>query len=250
MKLTVVLPTYNEAANLARMVRALLALPTDTASLSVLIVDDQSPDGTGDLADELSVQHPARVHVLHRKEREGLGRAYIEGFSWALDRGADLILQMDCDFSHQPDAIPALLESIGDADMVLGSRFVAGGKVDAAWPRRRMLLSWCANNVYVPLWLRLGIHDATGGFRLWRRAALVGVNPRRRVHSSGYAFQIEMAYLTRKLGFRIREVPVYFPDRRVGDSKMSPGIQFEAAWRVVHMWWRHRHTRPTDRFVE
>ena len=250
MKLTAVLPTYNEADNLGRMVEALLTLPTGAASLSALVVDDQSPDGTGELADELSAREPGRVHVLHRDRREGLGRAYVDGFSRALELGADLILQMDCDFSHPPDAVPAMLEAIEDSDVVLGSRFVAGSEVAEGWPRRRMLLTWFANKVYVPMWLRLGVHDATGGFRLWRRQTLVGVDPRRRVRSSGYAFQVEMAYLTKKLGFRIREIPIRFADRAAGESKMSLAVQFEAAWRVIHMWWRHRHVRPTDRFVE
>ncbi len=243
MNLTIVLPTYNEAQNLPPMMRALLALPL-RERLRVLIVDDNSPDGTGRIADELARQYPGTVAVLHRRHKEGLGPAYVAGFTQALADGADLILQMDCDFSHRPEDIPALLAAAEDADVVLGSRFCPGGEVDRAWGTSRKLLSRFANSVYVRATLGLPIHDATGGFRLWRREALLGIDPGRRVTLSGYGFQVEMALLAHRLGCRIKEVPIYFPERTRGDSKMSISIMAEAALQVPRLRWRHRAPEP------
>lgn len=244
MNLTIVLPTYNEAQNLPLMVRALFALPL-RERLRILIVDDNSPDGTGRIADELAQAHPGTVTVLHRRHKEGLGPAYVAGFTQALADGADLILQMDCDFSHRPGDIPALLAAAEDADVVIGSRFCPGGGVDRAWGASRKLLSRFANSVYVRTTLGLPIHDATGGFRLWRREALLDIDPARRVTLSGYGFQVEMALLAHRLGRRIKEVPIYFPDRTRGDSKMSMTIMTEAALQVPRLRWRHRACTPS-----
>ncbi len=246
MRLTVVLPTYNEAENLQPMSEALLGLDVD-ADLSILVVDDNSPDGTGDLADQLAAQHPDRVRVLHRQVKEGLGKAYLAGFDRALQDGAELILQMDCDFSHKPEYIPQMLAAIQDADMVLASRFAKGGKVDESWAWWRKLLSWFANSVYVRLVLNTHLRDSTGGFRLWRRETLLGMGIQERIHSNGYVFQVEMAYVALKLGYTIKEIPIYFPDRQAGTSKMSFHIQYEAALRVLEVYWRHRRLRPSDR---
>ncbi|MGQ0553874.1 MAG: polyprenol monophosphomannose synthase [Planctomycetota bacterium] len=254
LRITVVLPTYNEADNLERMVAALLALrltaPTDPAEpavLSILVVDDASPDGTGQLADQLALRHPGRVAVLHRRGKEGLGKAYLAGFARALAEGADLILQMDCDFSHQPEYLHDLLAALPGADMVLGSRFAPGGSVDPDWAWWRKLLSWFANSLYVRAILSIGLRDATGGFRLWRRQTLLGMDLGRRIHSNGYVFQVEMAYVAARLGYVLREVPIEFPDRAAGESKMSVRIQLEAALRTFDVRKRHSRLTPADR---
>ncbi|MBM3984785.1 MAG: polyprenol monophosphomannose synthase [Planctomycetes bacterium] len=245
-RLTVVLPTYNERDNLARMVEALLALPLP-ARLSILVVDDNSPDATGQLADELAARHPGRVAVLHRVVKEGLGKAYLAGFARALSEGAELVLQMDCDFSHPPRFIPALLAGLPGADMVLGSRFAPGGSVDPNWAWYRKLLSWFANSVYVRVILGSTLRDMTGGFRLWRAATLRGMDIQRRIAANGYVFQVEMAYVAQRLGYAVREVPIEFPDRTAGESKMSLGIQLEAARRTWEVRRRHRGLTPGDR---
>jgi len=246
MKIIVVLPTYNEAENLANMVEALqgLALP----DLSILVVDDNSPDGTGRIADELAAAQPGRVAVIHRPGKHGLGTAYLEGFAWALAHGADAVLQMDTDFSHNPDYVPqmvAALEREG-ADIVIGSRYVRGGSLDEEWGIGRKLLSWWANSVYVRLILQTHVRDATGGFRLWRSHVLRGMDLRR-VRSNGYVFQVETIYVAEKLGYRAVEIPIYFKDRQRGRSKMSFRVQAEAALRVWQVWWRHRHLNPAMR---
>lgn len=244
VRLTVVLPTYNEKENLPRMVGELLALELPAGTeLSILVVDDASPDGTGRLADELSAQHPGRLAVLHRQGKEGLGKAYVAGFGQALRQGADLVLQMDCDFSHQPRYIPKMLERIRDCDMVLASRFAPGGSVDANWAWWRKLLSWFANSLYLRVILGMGLKDATGGFRLWRRRTLQAIDLPQRIQSNGYIFQVEMAYVTQKLGFRVVETPIHFPDRAAGTSKMNLRIQLEAARRAFDV--RRRHARLT-----
>jgi dolichol-phosphate mannosyltransferase len=247
LQLTVVLPTYNEAENLPRMVSTLLGLPLADVELRILVVDDNSPDGTGRLADELAARHAGRVGVLHRQGKEGLGRAYIAGFLRALDEGAELVLQMDCDFSHRPIDVPALLAALPGADMVLGSRFAPGGQVDPDWAWWRKLLSWFANSVYVRVILGISLRDATGGFRLWRRATLLGMDIGRRIQSNGYVFQVEMAFVAQRLGYAIREIPIEFPDRAAGESKMDLRIQLEAAARVFDVRKRHRGLRPADR---
>jgi len=216
--------------------------------LDVLIVDDESPDGTGRIADELAAQHPGRLHVCHRAGPRGLGRAYLDGFRWALEHGADSIVQMDCDFSHSPRYIPQFLDHVQDYDVVVGSRYVVGGKTDERWSWGRWLLSWWANRVYTYLILGCRVKDATAGFKCWRRQTLMGLGLGR-VRSQGYVFQVEMAYVTERLGYRVLELPIYFEDRRVGHSKMTMPVKIEAALRVLEVRWRHRHLRPRDRLA-
>jgi dolichol-phosphate mannosyltransferase len=246
MKLTIVLPTYNEAENLPRLVPDLLELNIPDTTISILVVDDNSPDGTGQIADDFAAEFPGRISVLHRQNKEGLGKAYLAGFTQALANGADAILQMDSDFSHQPRYISQMVEQIKTHDMVLGSRFAKGGSVDIAWAWWRKLLSWFANSVYIRIILRVPIRDMTGGFKLWRRETLLGIGLDR-INSNGYIFQTEMTYVTLKLGYQVAEIPIYFPDRTVGKSKMSFLINYEAAARVFEVWRRHRRLKPTDR---
>jgi dolichol-phosphate mannosyltransferase len=234
----VVLPTYNEADNLPALTAALLALPITT--LQVIVVDDSSPDGTGATADRLAAHHPGRVHVLHRSEERGLGRAYIAGFRLALQLGAQYIIQMDADFSHSPADVPRLLQASEDADLVIGSRYVEGGGLDSDWSWWRRFLSWWANKVWAQLFLGTNVQDATAGFRCWRRATLQGIGLER-VRSNGYVFQVEMSYMAERLNYRIVEIPIFFEERRVGRSKMTAGVKFEATWRTVALRWRHRH---------
>lgn len=240
MKTTVVLPTYNEAKNIVGVSEALLALPLD---LSLVIVDDNSPDGTGALADGLVAQYGARVRVLHRPRKNGLGRAYRAGFLLALEDGCEAVAQMDSDFSHAPhylEAMSEILES-GRTDVVIGSRYVPGGELDRRWSRWRVGLSAVANR-YARLVLRLRVRDATAGYKLWRREVLEAIDLER-VISNGYIFQVEMAYLTQKLGFRQEELPIYFEDRRIGRSKMDVPVKLEAVYRVVALLWKHRGIR-------
>ncbi|MBC8097958.1 MAG: polyprenol monophosphomannose synthase [Armatimonadetes bacterium] len=246
-KIVIVLPTYNEAENLPLMVAALMALPIP--HLHVLVVDDKSPDGTGALADTLAAQHPAVVSVLHRAGKEGLGPAYKAGFKQALADGADQIIQMDCDFSHPPEYVVPLLAKLNEGwDVVHGSRYVRGGGVDQAWGWYRKLLSWFANRVYVKVLLRIPVNDATCGFRAWQRATLLGLDVER-IASNGYVFQVELTYVTHRLGYRIAEIPIYFPDRQRGDSKMDSGIALEASLRVWQMMQRHRGLSAQGRRV-
>jgi dolichol-phosphate mannosyltransferase len=246
MKIIVVLPTYNEKENLDNMINALMALPVP--DLSVLVVDDNSPDGTGQIADDLAARMPDKVAVLHRAGKLGLGTAYIEGFRRALAMGAGCILQMDCDFSHDPQSIPQMIATMesSDCDVVIGSRYVKGGRLDEEWSVGRKLLSWWANSVYVRLLLRTKAKDATGGFRLWRREVLEGMDLGR-IRSNGYVFQVETIYVAEKLGYHDAEVPIYFADRKRGRSKMSFKVQMEAALRVWQVWWRHRRLKPSMR---
>jgi len=244
MKPIVVVPTYNEAENISPLVEALLALGVE--GLEVLIVDDASPDGTGQVAEGLARRYPGRVHVLHRTGPRGLGRAYRAGFRWALDRGADYIIQMDADFSHHPRYIPQFLEKIQEYDVVVGSRYVEGGRLDERWGLGRYLLSWWANSAYARPILGLKVKDATAGFKCWRREVLEAIDLET-IRSNGYVFQVEMAYVTQKLGFRVLEIPIYFEDRRIGRSKMSIPVKIEAALRVWQVWWRHRHLSPRGR---
>lgn len=246
-KLTVVLPTYNEAENLELMVDALIGLKLPM-NLHVLVVDDNSPDGTGKIADRLAIETGGRVRVIHNPGKNGLGPAYLAGFKKAIEEGADFILQMDTDFSHQPKYIPAMVNAIIDhgADLVIGSRYVEGGGVDENWGIHRKLLSMFANKIYVGRILSLPINDATAGFRLWRREALLGLDLSR-IKSNGYVFLVELAYLTSRLGYKMVEVPIHFPDRVRGTSKMSTRIMAEAALRVWQIRARHRHLTPADR---
>ncbi|NWG16014.1 MAG: polyprenol monophosphomannose synthase [Chloroflexi bacterium] len=244
-KTIVVLPTYNEIENLPLIVRALFDLAID--DLNILVVDDNSPDGTGRLADRLAADtYPGRLFVLHRTEKAGLGPAYIAGFKKALSLGADYIIQMDADFSHQPKYIPDLLKAAETHDLVIASRFVKGGSVDETWSFYRKLLSWFANRIYTPLILGIQVYDATGGYRIWRRQTLIGLDLDR-IRSNGYIFQVEMAYVASRLGFRVGEIPIYFPDRKLGQSKMDIRIQLEAALRVWQVMARHRNLNPQNR---
>lgn len=228
MKLTIIIPTYNEAENLPKITSALLALPL--SNLNILVVDDNSPDGTGGIAEQLERETDGRVNVLHRSGKLGLGSAYIQGIGWALSQGADAIGQLDADFSHPVEKVPELLEALASTDVAIGSRYVPGGAVDERWPFWRKALS-SFGNFYARTILGLKVRDATGGFRLWRRETLQGM-PLERVKSNGYVFQVEMIYLATLLGFKAREIPIYFADRRWGQSKMSLRIQLEAAYRV------------------
>lgn len=244
-KTIAVLPTYNEAENLPLMVDALHQLAID--DLHILVVDDGSPDGTGQIADDLSERYEGFISVLHRTEKAGLGPAYIAGFKRALADGADYVLQMDADFSHQPKYIPQMIDVLEQgADMVLASRFVRGGSVDDTWGAYRKLLSWWANRLYVPTILHIPVYDATGGYRLWRRDTLIGIDLDR-IHSNGYVFQVEMAYVTVRLGYKVVETPIHFPDRKRGESKMDSRIALEAAMRVWEIRRRHHGLNPLMR---
>lgn len=227
MQITVVTPTYNEAENLPKLAAALFALPLD---IRLLVVDDNSPDGTGQVADQLAAEHPGRVLVLHRMGKLGFSSAYLEGFQMALEGGSEVIAQMDADFSHDPQVLPSMLEKLQTCDMVLGSRYTLGGSVDERWSLwRKGLSAW--GNFYARTILGLPFRDVTTGYRLWRRETLQGI-PLDRIQSSGYIFLVEMAHLAHCLDYRIGEVPIHFADRRFGTSKMSLRIQIEAAFRV------------------
>lgn len=233
-KVVVVVPTYNERENLPVLAGLLDALPVP--NLHLLVVDDASPDGTGEIADKLAAEHPAKVGVLHRTVKDGLGRAYIAGMTRALDEGADVVLQMDADLSHPAAVIPAMLEKLAttDAAVVLGSRYVAGGEVAAEWPWHRKALSAWAN-FYVNTILRLHVKDATAGFKAWRAATLRAIDLPS-IHSNGYSFQVEMNYRTVRRGMKILEVPIRFEERVKGASKMSFGVQLESAltpWKLL-----------------
>jgi dolichol-phosphate mannosyltransferase len=228
LQITVILPTFNEAENLPRIVGELFKLPLP--DLRLLVIDDNSPDHTGDIADELAGQNPNRLKVVHRRLKLGLGTAYITGFNLALKEGAEAIGTMDSDFSHPVDKLIPLAQALEDCDVAIGSRYVAGGKVDEAWPFWRKALSSFGNG-YARTILRLPIRDVTGGFRLYRRKSIQTM-PLERVRSNGYVFMVEIAYLAYILGLRFHEVPIYFADRRWGKSKMSLRIQLEAAVRV------------------
>jgi len=225
----VVVPTYNERANLPLLVDGLLNHP----NVSVLVVDDDSPDGTAALAHELGIRNNGRVRVLRRHGVRGLGRSYVDGLKLALDEQVDLICQMDADLSHDPAQLPRLLAAASAADVVIGSRYVAGGKI-VNWPLRRRLLSRFAN-IYVRTVTRLTARDCTSGYRCWRREALAGM-PLDRFISDGYSFLVEMLYVATRRGCRIGEVPITFVERRLVESKMSSRVLFESAiapWRLI-----------------
>ncbi|MBE7500800.1 MAG: polyprenol monophosphomannose synthase [Verrucomicrobiales bacterium] len=236
----VIVPTYNERDNLRALVQRVVGLPTP---VDLLIVDDNSPDGTGVLADELAAQIPA-VHVLHRPEKAGLGRAYCAGFAWALARTYEFIFEMDGDFSHDPNDIPRFLAAAQNADLVLGSRYAQGIRV-INWPLPRLLLSLGAAQ-YVRLVTGMPFSDPTGGFKCFRRRALEAVDLDR-IHSNGYSFQIEMTHKLWRQGLRVAEVPIIFTDRFQGTSKMSRKIVFEALGMVWRLWFQNglrRRPRP------
>jgi dolichol-phosphate mannosyltransferase len=226
VRAVVCLPTYNEAENLEAMLHALKSvLPNDAR---VLVIDDNSPDGTGQLADRLAGELPS-VDVLHRPLKEGLGPAYIAGFRRALADGADLVLEVDCDFSHDPHDVPRLIAAAADADLVLGSRYVDGGKVEN-WGAFRRFVSW-GGSFYARTLLGVGVRDLTGGFKCFHRDVLETIDLDS-VRSAGYAFQIETTYRALRAGFRVLEVPITFADRTAGSSKMSKSIFLEAVWKV------------------
>jgi dolichol-phosphate mannosyltransferase len=231
-RVLVIIPTYNERENLPVVSERLFAaVPT----VSLLVVDDGSPDGTGALADELAAADP-RVHVLHRVAKAGLGGAYIAGFDWALGNGFDVVVEMDADGSHAPEQLPTLLAALGDADLVLGSRWVPGGAV-VNWPRRRELLSR-GGNVYTRILLGIPVKDATGGYRAFRRRVLEKIDYAA-VASQGYCFQVDLAWRAVQAGFRVRELPITFAERERGESKMSGSIVREAL--VLTTIWGVRH---------
>jgi dolichol-phosphate mannosyltransferase len=222
----VIIPTYNERENLPRLVPMVLA---QDERLDVLIIDDASPDGTGEVADGLAAETP-RISVMHRTGKLGLGTAYLAGFRWGLDRGYAWLFEMDADFSHDPAHLPALIEALDRYDLVLGSRYLEGRVSVVNWPIGRVLLSYFAN-VYARVVTGLQVWDATGGFKAFRREVLEGI-ALDRIESTGYAFQIETSMRAWKKGFRIGEVPIVFVDRTVGESKMSQHIFREAVWRL------------------
>ncbi len=229
----IVLPTYNEKENLERMIDHLMKLPFE---IHVLVVDDNSPDGTGDIAEQIAKTNP-RIHVLHRQGKLGLGSAYIFGFKWTL-RNTDIryIMEMDCDFSHNPEYVPDLVQPVikGDADLVIGSRYVRGVNV-VNWPLKRLLLSYFAS-IYTRVITGLPVHDSTAGFKCFNRRVLESINLDK-IKSDGYSFQIEMHFFTWKKGFRILETPIVFTDRCAGNSKMSKHIVWEAIWMVWRLRW-------------
>ncbi len=240
MNITVVVPTYNEAGNIAALTEALFALPLP--GLRLLVVDDGSPDGTGRLADELAAARPGRMEVLHRQPPRGFGLSYKDGFRRALDEGAEVIVQMDADGSHAPNDVPRLVEKLGEFDVAVGSRYIPGGGIDERWGPARFALSRSANLLARTI-LGLKQHDTTSGFKAWRRAALQAVDPGR-VRSGGFLFLEETAFLCRKLGLRVSEVPIYFAERTSGRSKMSFKVKMEAAAGLLALRRHHRKVRP------
>ncbi|MCA9892176.1 MAG: polyprenol monophosphomannose synthase [Anaerolineae bacterium] len=247
-KIIVVTPTYNEKVNLDRLAAGLFA--QGIPGLELLVVDDKSPDGTADYAEELRCQYDNKIHVLRRKGPRGFAASYIEGFRKAADMGAEIIVQMDADLSHQPKYLQGMIDLVnrGQFDMVIGSRYIPGGGVDVKWPWFRKFLSGFANRVYTPTILDMPINDATGGFRAWRADALIALELDR-VQSNGYVFMVEMAYRAHRLGYRIGETPIYFPDRQYGNSKMKSSIAIEAAARVWQIRKRYSTLTPAHRKV-
>ena len=236
----VIVPTYNERDNLPPLAARLLALPIP---VDLLVVDDNSPDGTGKVADDLASRHP-QIHVLHRAEKNGLGRAYCAGFAWALERDYEFVFEMDGDFSHNPDDIPKFLEAARDADLVLGSRYCDGIRV-INWPLGRLMLSKGAAK-YVQLVTGMPFTDPTGGYKCFRRRALQAIDLQN-IRSNGYSFQIEMTHKLWRQGMRILEVPIIFTDRLQGSSKMSGRIVWEAIWMVWRLWFQNGLRRSPRR---
>jgi len=242
LHIAVIVPTYDEAENLPKMVSALFALPLD---LELLVVDDASPDGTGRIADELAAAHPGRMNVTHRIGKLGLATAYLQAFPSLFKSDVDAIVHMDCDFSHDPAVLVAMAKALESCDVVFGSRYIPGGSTDVAWPLwRRALSAW--GNFYARTILGLSTHDVTAGFRMWRREALQSM-PLERVKSTGYVFMVEMSYLADCIGLKICETPIHFAERRMGKSKMSFKIQVEAALRVWGVLWNNRDLRHSVR---
>lgn len=243
MRVIAVIPTYNEAQNLPELVRQLFSL--DIAGLEVLIVDDNSPDGTGEVAERLAQEYPQRLEVIHREGKMGLATAYTDGFARALERGADFVIEMDADLSHSPQYIREFLARMDGYDVVVGSRYVPGGKLDPRWSFWRKLLSGLGNR-YLQLVTGLKVRDASGGFKCFRREALEGLDLGG-VRSRGYVFQVEMAYACQRMGYRVAELPISFTERARGRSKMSLGIIGEAIWRPWQIKWCHRSLKTVGR---
>ena len=238
MRITIIIPTFNEAENLPKLVSALLSLSLD---INILIVDDNSDDGTGQIADELATSNPDKLRVIHRSGKLGLSSAYLQAFRSLINSPVEVIGQMDADFSHDPGALVGMMKALETCDLVVGSRYIKGGSTDVDWPLWRKALSgW--GNFYARIILNMPLHDVTGGFRLWRKETLQTM-PLERVVSSGYVFGVEMIYLAWCLKFKIVEVPIYFAERRTGKSKMSFKIQVEAAFRVWQVLWGYRDIR-------
>jgi dolichol-phosphate mannosyltransferase len=229
VKALVIIPTYNERENVVPLLERVFAQNLD---IQVLIVDDNSPDGTGAIADQAAARDP-RVHVMHRASKQGLGSAYVAGFRYALERDYEAVFEMDADFSHSPDSLPEFLRDLEEADLVLGSRYLYGVTV-VNWPLSRLILSYAAN-VYSRVVTGMRYKDLTGGFKCFRRRVLESIDWER-VRSDGYSFQIEITFKAFRKGFRIKEIPILFVDRRAGESKMNRKIIWEAAWMV----WRLR----------
>ena len=228
----VVIPTYNERGNIERIIAAVL---TQDERLEVLVVDDGSPDGTGEIVDGIAASNP-KVHAIHRAGKLGLGTAYLAGFKWALEQNYDFVFEMDADFSHDPVHLPQFLEAIRNADLVLGSRYRNGKVTVVNWPMSRLMLSYAAN-LYARVVTGLPLDDCTGGFKCFRRSVLAAIDLDS-VRSNGYAFQIEMSFRAWQNGFRIVEIPIVFVDRTEGESKMSKKIIREAVWMVWRLrWW-------------
>ena len=225
----IIVPTVNERENLPRLAQKLLSLPV---KVDLLVVDGNSSDGTGKIADDLAAEHP-EIHVLHETKKSGLGRAYIAGFKWALERGYEFIFEMDCDFSHDPDEIPNFLKVAPNADLVLGSRYTGGVRV-VNWPLKRLLLSRSAG-IYVWLVTGMPMTDPTGGYKCFHRRALQAINLDA-IRSNGYSFQIEMTHRLWRDGYKVTEVPITFTERVEGSSKLSRHIVIEAFWMVWWLW--------------
>lgn len=242
MRISVVIPTYNEAENLPKLVSALFSLPLD---IRLLVVDDNSPDGTGKIAEDLARAFLGKIETLHRPGKMGLRSAYLNGFQKILDSDAEAIVQMDADFSHDPERLVQMVQQLENVDVVLGSRYVSGGSVDKQWPLWRKWLS-AFGNFYARSILHMPLHDVTTGYRMWRTEALKQI-PFERIQSTGYIFLVEMIYLAHCLEFKIGEVPIYFADRRWGKSKMSFKIQMEAALRIWQVLWGYRDMRRAGR---
>ena len=232
----IIVPTVDERENLPRVAQKLLSLPV---SVDVLVVDGNSADGTGKIADELAAQHP-QIHVLHETKKNGLGRAYVAGFKWALERGYEFIFEMDCDLSHNPDDVPVFLEAARKADLVLGSRYVGGIRV-MNWPLKRLMLSRGAGK-YVKLVTGMPFTDPTGGYKCFCRRALQAVKLDE-IRSNDYSFQIEVTHKLWRQGFNIVEVPIVFTERTEGRSKMAGHIVSEAFWMVWRLWWQNGFRR-------
>lgn len=240
MRATILIPTYNEAKNVPVIAKAIMAL--EIPELKILFIDDNSPDGTGEIAEGLRLEYPGRIDVMHRTEKNGLRSAYMAGIKQAIESGAEAVGQMDADLSHQPEKLPEMIEAIQNADFVLGSRYVPGGSVDPKWPRWRKALSTFGNTYARTILGVSELKDMTTGFRLWRVETLRGI-PLERVSASGYIFLVEMAYLAHILGYRCAQVPIHFAERVAGASKMSLRIQIEAAYKVWQVRMNYRDLR-------